>query len=147
MPEDLKVAESKNDGPRLLRAYLEFARLVMSGGFTPKIHEPKKRLDTWYLKNKVEEIARLKFPEMSFDTDALPFTDLCVRMNGTYLGAILTDDEQYLNSLSVKDVYAYSIEQLSIKNWEHGIIYSRNFWLNKEKVESDLYRIIGRQIG
>jgi hypothetical protein len=95
----------------------------------------------------VEEIARLKFPEMSFDTDALPFTDLCVRMNGTYLGAILTDDEQYLNSLSVKDVYAYSIEQLSIKNWEHGIIYSRNFWLNKEKVESDLYRIIGRQIG
>lgn len=84
---------------------------------------------------------------MSFDTDALPFTDVCVRLNGTYLAAILTDDEQYLNSLSAKDIYAYTVEQLLGKNWEHGILYSRNFWLNKEKVETDLFRIIGRQIG
>ncbi len=146
-PEDLKVEESRNEGPRLLKAYLEFARKVQQGEFVPRIHQDDKRDSPWYLKEKIRALAGLKLPSVSFETNALPFTDLCFRANGNYLGAILTDDERYLGSLSAKDLYAYTTDQLSAKHWEYRMVYSRNYWLDRQKVEEELFRLVGTQIG
>ncbi|HEX5172297.1 MAG TPA: AAA domain-containing protein [Cyclobacteriaceae bacterium] len=147
LPEDLKVEESRNEGPKLLKAYLEFARQVNKGEFTPKDYQPEKQESSWYLKTKMKEVARLRFPSMMFETNAMPFTDVCFRQNGNYLGALLTDDERYLNSLSAKDLYAYTMDQLSRKHWEHRMIYSRNYWLDRERVEDELLRLVGGQMG
>lgn len=146
-PEDLKVEESRNEGPRLLRAYLEFARKVQQGEFVPRIHQDDKRQSPWYLKEKIRALAGLKLPFVRFETNTLPFTDLCFRANGDYLGAILTDDERYLGSLSAKDLYAYTTDQLSSKHWEYRMVYSRNYWLDRQKVEEELFRLVGTQIG
>ena len=147
LPDDLKVDESRNDGPKLLKAYLEFARGVQNGEFKPREHQPDRQESSWHLKVRVKEMALTQFPSMTFESNALPFTDLCFRQNGNYLGAVLTDDERYLNSLSAKDLYAYTTDQLSRKHWEHRMIYSRNYWLDKEKIENELFRLVGSQIG
>ncbi len=146
-PEELKVDDSKNEGPKLLKAYLEFGRMVQEGQFEPKMYQTGKQESSWHLKTKVREMARVQFPDIIFETHALPFTDVCFRQNGNYMGVILTDDERYLNSLSAKDLYAYTTDQLARKHWEHRMIYSRNYWLDKEKIENDLLRLVGAQIG
>jgi hypothetical protein len=146
-PEDLRVDDSKNEGPKLLRAYLEFARLVDSGEFIPREHQTDKYESSWHLKQKIKEMVCLKFPSLNVEPNSLPFTDLCFRQNGNYLGAVLTDDERYFNSLSAKDLYAYTANQLMLKHWDHRMVYSRNYWLDKEKVENELLRLIGSQMG
>jgi hypothetical protein len=146
-PEDLRIDESKNEGPKLLRTYLEFARMVSAHKFIPREHQTDKQQSTWHLKQKIKEMAHLKFPSLNIDSNTLPFTDLCFREDDNYLGAVLTDDERYLNGLSAKDLYAYTTNQLTQKHWDHRMVYSRNYWLDQEKVENELLRLIGRQMG
>lgn len=146
-PEQLRTDDSKNRGPKLLRSYLEFAREVQKGEFIPQLHFEVTQSDNWYLKTKLKQWGEQKFPELTFDINALPLADICFRENKRYLGVILTDDESYLSSLSAKDVYAYTQEQLAKKHWDHRMIYSRNFWLDREKVENELIRLVGTQKG
>lgn len=144
-PDQLKTTRSKNQGPRLLKEYLEFCKKVQEGQFVLQ-HEPEeKHPDSWYLKTNLQRFALEKFPQADFQTNALPFTDLCVRRDGVWLGAVLTDDERYMSSLSVKDIHAYTPEHLSRKQWDYRSIYSRNYWLGRDRVENDLLRIMGIQ--
>lgn len=147
MPEQLRVDDARNEGPKLLKAYLEFCQKVQLGGFVPGNYTEGKHASSWYLKTQLKELGEQKFPQVVFMPNALPFTDLCIRHNGNYLGAILTDDERYLNSLSAKDVHAYTPEHLTQKKWDYRYIYSRNFWLDREKVENELMRMVGVQNG
>jgi DNA polymerase IIIc chi subunit len=146
-PEQLRVHEARNEGPKLLKAYLEFCRKVQNGEFVLHNYSDEKHTDSWYLKTHLKKLGEEMFPQADFQTDVLPFTDLCIRQNNTYLGAILTDDERYLNSLSAKDVHAYTLEHLTQKKWEYRYIFSRNYWLDREKVENDLMRMVGIQNG
>ena len=144
-PDQLKTTRSKNLGPRLLKEYLEFCKSVQEGEFVLQ-HDPgEKRPDSWYLKTNLQQFALEKFPQAEFQTNALPFTDLCVKRDGAWLGAVLTDDERYMSSLSAKDIHAYTPEQLSRKKWDYRSIYSRNYWLGRDRVENDLMRILGIQ--
>lgn len=143
LPEQLKTAKSKNQGPRLLKEYLDFCKKVQEGAFVLQHTPGEKRPDSWYLKTNLQRLALDKFPMAEFQTNALPFTDLCVRQEDTWLGAILTDDERYMSSLSAKDIHAYTPDHLSRKQWDYRCIYSRNYWLERDKVENDLMRILG----
>lgn len=142
-PEELKTAKSRNQGPRLLKEYLEFCKLVQEGKFVLEHSPGEQHPDSWYLKMKLQKLAIENFPQAEFQTNALPFTDLCVRRDGTWLGAVLTDDERYMSSLSAKDVHAYTPEHLVRKQWDYRCIYSRNYWLGQGKIENDLMRILG----
>jgi hypothetical protein len=146
-PEQLKTDKARNEGPRLLKQYLEFCRKVQDGEFVLHHEAEEKHSGSWYLKTNLAMLAREMFPDAEFQSNALPFTDLCVKRDGTWLGAILTDDERYLSSLSAKDVHAYTLEHLTRKKWDYRYIYSRNYWLDRTKVENDLMRILGIQNG
>lgn len=144
-PDQLKTTKSRNQGPRLLKEYLEFCKDVQEGKFVLQHNSEEQRPDSWYLKTNLQRFALEEFPQAEFRTNALPFTDLCVRRDGAWLGAILTDDERHLNSLSAKDLHAYTPEHLSRKQWDYRYIYSRNWWLGPGRVENDLLRILGIQ--
>lgn len=84
--------------------------------------------------------------EFTFDKNTLPFTDINVLQDDEHLGVILTDDARYFSSLSAKDVHAYTPALLTKKNWKYHMVFSRNFWKDRETVENDLMVFVGSQV-
>jgi hypothetical protein len=146
-PEQLHTEDLKNEGPRLLKKYLEFAREVDQRRFTPTVYSNGKQQTSWYLNQQLKNWGEEKFPEFKFEVNRLPLADLHIKNDNTYLGIVLTDDMHYFSSLSEKDFFAYMPGLMTRKHWDYHYVFSRNLWQDKEKVEEDLLRFIGSRIG
>jgi hypothetical protein len=145
-PEQLNVEGVKNEGPKLLRKYLQFAKEVDQGTYRPHARSPITKNKDWYLSARIKEWGEDRLNEFSFQTDAMPFSDVGVLRENQHLGIILTDDVRYFSSLSVKHSHAYIPAILTQKNWKYRMIYSRNFWKDREKLEEDLIFFIGSRV-
>ena len=145
-PDQLKVEKIKNEGPKLLRKYLQYAQAVDEGSYRPHSKAPIVKNKAWYLSNRIKDWGENRLDKFVFQTDALPFSDVGVLQGDQHLGIILTDDLRYLNSLSVKQSHAYIPAILTQKNWKYQMVYSRNFWKDREKIESELMVFIGSQL-
>ncbi|MEX1241558.1 MAG: AAA domain-containing protein, partial [Cyclobacteriaceae bacterium] len=145
-PEQLHTEDVKNEGPRLLKKYLEFARDVDQRRFVPTLYGNGKQKSTWYLNYQIKTWGEEKFPEFKFEVNRLPLADVHIRNDQGYLGIVLTDDMHYYNSLSEKDFFAYMPSLMARKNWDYHYVFSRNLWQDKEKVEEDLLRFIGTKM-
>jgi hypothetical protein len=145
-PEDLRTEELKNEGPKLLQKYLEFARDVHQRKFRPQVRPAIRQQTAWYLNTRLKKWGEQKFSNLQFEIDSLPMADLYVKNNDQYLGMVRTDDTHYLASLSVKDAFAYAPALFEQKNWDSCFIFSRNLWQDPEKVEEDLLRFIGSKV-
>jgi hypothetical protein len=145
-PEQLRTDDLKNDGPRLLRKYLEYARDVDQRRYVPSAHMNGKKDRSWYLNHQIKSWGEERFPEYNFEVNRLPLADLHIRNSNGYLGIVLTDDMHYFSSLSEKDFFAYMPALMARKNWNYHYVFSRNLWQDKEKVEDDLLRFIGSRI-
>ncbi len=145
-PEELRTEELKNDGPKLLKKYLEFAREVDQRRFIPTVNGEAKQKASWYLNHQVKDWGEGKFPDFRFEVNRLPLADLLIKNENYYLGIVITDDLHYYNSLSVKDFFAYLPTLMTHKKWDYHYVFSRNLWQDKEKVEEDLLRFIGTKI-
>jgi hypothetical protein len=147
-PEQLRTEDIRNEGPRLLRKYLEFARDVYSKTYKPHVDQGIKQPATWFLNAQIKKWSSAKFNNLQFETDTLPLADLSFRRDGHHLGILMTDDARYYTSLSVKDSFAYVPQLLGQKNWDYHLVFSRNFWQNRERFEDSLQRFIGsRAVG
>jgi hypothetical protein len=129
----------------LLKDYLAFAREVSAGRYRPQSPIPSQHTKAWFLSRRLQEWSASRLPEFIFDTEALPFTDINVLKDDQYLGVILTDDVRYFSALSAKDVHAYTPALLTQKKWKHLMVFSRNFWKDREKVETELMLFVGSQ--
>ena len=135
-PQELKVDAAKNEGPKLLREYMEFARTVSDGNYKPTPSPMTKASTGWYLKSKLEEWLK---NEVHCDAKSeLPFADITISSNNEYLGVISTDDELYYQSPSIKDVHVYTPFTLSAKHWKYKGVFSRNYWQNEEAIKEEL---------
>jgi len=139
LPQQLKVDDAKNQGPKLLKKYLEYALQVSSGSFQPQVDEGKQHRANWYLKNKLMNMTFDQEVNFKMDTE-MPFADLTVKNGKQYLGLVLTDDNLYHQSISIKDMHIYTPFTLSAKNWKFIGVYSREYWHNKEAVKERLLR-------
>lgn len=138
-PHQLDVSKTKNEGPRLLRKYLEYAKEVSEKKFVPSSNETIEFGQHWYLKNKLSAWESEYGAEFSSE---LPFADITVRQNGAYQGLMLTDDDQFYNGVSVKDTFVYKPGLLQQKQWKHLFFHSRGFWLDKDKVREKMGRFL-----
>jgi AAA domain-containing protein len=135
-PRELKVATAKNEGPKLLKAYMEFAKLVSEGKYKPTPLPMEGNSADWYLKTKLEKWLK---EEVQCDARAeLPFADITISNKQKYLGVISTDDDLYYQSPSVKDAHVYTPFTLSAKHWKYKGISSRNYWQNEEATKEEL---------
>ncbi|HEY9005723.1 MAG TPA: AAA domain-containing protein [Ohtaekwangia sp.] len=142
-PEQLKTEEVKNDGPRLLKQYLAFAREVDQRRFTPQTVNRDNERATWHLKKSLQRWSASRLQGFTFETNELPFTDITVKKQNQYVGVLLTDDTRYYQSESVKEAHAYTPALLAQKNWQYRVVHSRNFWRDREKVEHELILFAG----
>ena len=142
-PQELKVESSKNEGPKLLRAYMEFAKSVSEGKYKPLPSAMDIGSTDWYLKTKLEKY--LKNEVQCEAKSELPFADITISSNSNYLGVISTDDDLYYQSPSIKDFHVYTPFTLSAKHWKYKGFFSRNYWQNREATEEEL-RIFVNQV-
>jgi hypothetical protein len=145
-PEQLRTDDLKNEGPKLLKKYLEYARDVDQRKFVPTVYLNGKHRPSWYLNHQIKNWGEERFPEYQFEVNQLPLADLHIKNENGYLGIVLTDDMHYFNSLSEKDFFAYMPTLMARKSWNFHYVFSRNLWQDKEKVEDDLLRFIGSRM-
>ncbi len=138
LPQQLKIEETKNEGPKLLRKYLQYALEVSEGKFKPTIGQ-RRHSTTWYLKDKISEMLAKNQNGFQFEEE-MPFADLTIKRNKKYLGLVLTDDDLYHQSISIKDMHVYTPFTLSFKNWKFRAFSSREFWHSKENIQEILLK-------
>lgn len=124
-PSQLAIEQATHEGPKLLKAYLEYAHQVAEGNFVPYIRQSNYYVGGTLLKTKLAE------KNTTVET-VFPFADLTIRQDNRFKGLILTDDETYYQSLSPKDPHAYLPLLLQQKHWPYQRIYSRQYWLGEE---------------
>ncbi|KQS33271.1 AAA domain-containing protein [Dyadobacter sp. Leaf189] len=120
-PAQMQTDHTANAGPKMLKAYLEYALEVSQGKFQPVPVSAKQFRTDWLLK---ERLTRLR-PDYRKE---LPFGDVTIKEEGVYKGLILTDDDLYHESKSSKEPHAYLPLLLRQKNWPFRRIYSREYW-------------------
>jgi len=133
-PSQLKVEDVKNEGPKLLKEYLSYAKDVSEGKFKPTLPESTKHNVDWYLKYSLAETEYNKFSL----SQEMPFADLTMKEKEKPLGLILTDDDVYFQSFSAKEDFVYSTSLLKSKNWDYLTIHSRDYWQSPSSVEDRL---------
>ena len=139
-PDQLKVDNTKNEGPKLLKAYLQYSKQVSDRKFKPVLSGNDAHDADWYLKNKIQEIID---GELGIETKAdVPFADLSLQKDQKYKGLILTDDNFYHQSVSIKEAHAYRPFSFNRLDWPHRTFYSREFWHDKEVIKERIVRFI-----
>jgi hypothetical protein len=141
-PEELLVEDTANQGPKLLRNYLTYAREVSQHEFKPFVLPETLHSAQWYVKSKIRKMAETKFPDSEILENYLPFADLTVLHNHQHVGIILTDDENYFKSLSVKERHASLPELLDQKNWKYLGQFSRNYWQGLDKFINEIGKFV-----
>ncbi len=139
--QQLKVDDTKNEGPKLFKNYLEYAMSVSEGKFQYKPVEEHSFAQDWYLKQKIQNFSLDQSLQASLE-NTLPFADISIKKNNKYHAAIFTDDDLYYSNISVKDTHVYMPFTLSNKNWRFVGFFSREYWLDKEGVKEKLLRLI-----
>ena len=142
-PEELNTANSKNEGPKLLKAYLSYAKAVSDGTYALQKREFDGKNSGWYLGQQLQKW------QADFGVDfveELPFADLTVKSGSTYKSLVLTDDDLYFTSPSEKEMFVYRPKTFANKGWKFRLFHSRNFWLHPEKVKENMGRFLEKDI-
>jgi superfamily I DNA and/or RNA helicase len=121
LPNQLRVEDAINEGPKLLKKYLEFALEVSNGEFVPKPLVASTSAKSLSLQQAL-------INRNSQYINELPFADITVKDKDAYESLILTDDNLYFQSTSPKETHAYLPFALAQKNWRFRRIWSREFW-------------------
>lgn len=140
-PQQLKVDETKNEGPQFLKRYLEYAMNVSDNKFVYESTEDGNFDANWYLKSKITSLQFDNSKEFSLDY-SLPFVDVSIKKKNKYYAVLFTDDNLYFKNISVKDTHVYMPFTLSHKNWRFTGFFSREYWLNKDGVKERILKLL-----
>ncbi|WKN43154.1 AAA domain-containing protein [Tunicatimonas pelagia] len=145
LPEQLKVENTKNRGPKLLKQYLEYAHQVSAGNYQAPLPEVSDHRVEWFLDRHLQQWAEANLKEVQLQR-RLPFADLTILAQAKnkveYLGLIMTDDDLYFQSPSAKEAHVYRSELFQEKYWKFKNVYSRQLWQNADHVFSEIKRFI-----
>jgi superfamily I DNA and/or RNA helicase len=144
MPDQLHVDDTLHNGPKLLKDYLQFVLDVSKGQYEPFKRVSTSKKFTGKLKEEIKEWASGKWTEYQLEENRLPFYDLTVRLNNRTIGAILTDDAYYHQSLSAKADHALTPHLLELKHWPFLRVYSRNYWQDPDKFFNEISKFMNR---
>jgi hypothetical protein len=137
-PEDLKVDDAKNRGPKLLKEYLVYAKESSHRTGPASVYEVDRHPASWYLKRVIKNEIHYSFTLQS----NVPFCDFMIGRNDQYSALLLTDDDHYYENPSAKSAHGLIPRALLQKNWRYKMLYSRNHWLNPEKFWNEIKKMV-----
>jgi hypothetical protein len=126
-PDQLPVENTRNRGPKLLKAYLEFAW---------KQHNPEPASAGGALSLLSARLAE----QVDLQPSSYPFATLTKPISGEMPTLVLTDDSVYQQHPSTKSWHGYVPRLLQEKEWKYLAVYSRQFCFDRKKVEAMLGR-------
>ncbi|PIB36790.1 DNA helicase I [Reichenbachiella sp. 5M10] len=145
LPQQLRVEDSKNEGPKLLKKYLEYAHQVSEGKLIKYDSSDTGHTQEWYLKSRIAKLGYEHFENIDL-VEEFPDIDLTIKEGEDYAGAVITDDMYYHQSVSVKDAHVYRDFTLRQKKWPFTRVYSRQLWMDPQHVKERINRLISRNI-
>lgn len=152
-PSELRVEDTKNDGPRILKKYLEYAFAVSNGDKVAA----KQILHSFGDSENASQNA-------SFDSDFLRQVynaltvagyevdtqvgiggysiDLAIKKDGKYLLGIECDGKLYHSSKSARERDYHRQKYLESRGWSIHRIWSTNWWKNPHREISKIATIV-----
>lgn len=143
LPAQIRAEDTKNPGPQLFRKFLEHAWSVSNRDWKPSVTTFEQHEDRWYLRNRLQLPQFHGFPHLDLQK-TYQFSDLTISQNTKNRGVILTDDEVFHDSPSVKDAFVYFPNLLTDKKWPYSRIYSRAFWLDRDTIQERMKMFLNR---
>ena len=155
-PEELTaVDDAKNNGPKLLKKYLQYARAVSER----RELEVKHILSSFDIKPKeddevgaYEEQIKAELEKLGYTVDTnLGNTDYKLSLGiydhelGRYVLGIECDYQSYKSGESVLERDVYRIKFLESRGWKIVRVWSRDWWQSRQKTLDDLVQKIERQ--
>jgi Superfamily I DNA and RNA helicases and helicase subunits len=140
-PHQLETSETKNEGPRLFKEYLNFAKDVSDQKFVATDFSQRGHDQCWYLKSRIVSWAKQKWAESEVEDADMPFYDLMVKQKGEPRGVLLSDDEFYYQALSARAPHGLPPLLLDQKNWPFLRVHSRNYWQDRERFFNEVSKL------
>ncbi len=152
-PEELTTVEfSKNNGPKLLKKYLQYARAVSQ----EKTNEASQILSTFSIQLKSDKKIVAFENEIKVELEKLGYiADTCLgnadyRISvgvydnklGRYILGIECDYSAFASSKNALERDIYRIHFLENKGWKIYRVWSRDWWLSREKVLANIVNAI-----
>ncbi|MHA6246719.1 AAA domain-containing protein [Pontibacter sp. CAU 1760] len=125
--EQLQVAHTLHQGPKLLQAYLLYAQQVSRRYFTYKPRQAPLATQVPMLKERLQQ-------QVETLQQKVPFADLTRVQGRRYTSVVLTDDDLYYSHVSVRHSHADVPQLLQQRHWPFTKVYSRQFWADREEV-------------
>ncbi|WP_448520665.1 AAA domain-containing protein [Rhodoflexus sp.] len=122
-PQQLQVENVANNGPRLLRAYLEYAYAVSEQApHVSAVVRGSEQLPDHSLASRLQSAdSRLRSGQ--------PFADLIATdENAVPTTMILTDDLPFYRAVSARSIFVYQPLHFNRKAWDYRYQFSRNWW-------------------
>lgn len=153
-PEELNVAGTKNAGPKLFKEYLRYVRAVSNGNKleTKIILEnlcPEKQLDVANVNSKMVDELEKKLKDAGYAVERnvgnanhkIPLAIYNKKKDKFVLG-IEFDYSAYQSSQSILERDIFHPSFLASRGWTTFRVWSRDWWLNKNKVVSQIKKKI-----
>lgn len=140
-PDQLKVEDTLNEGPKLLKKYLQFVLDVSKGNFSNTSGTNQKQT-ALYLRDKIKNWALEKWPDYLFEETRFPYFDFTLKKGDRVIGGLFTDDNIYFQSPSVKADHALTPQLMELRNWPYVRVYSRNLWQDPDKFFNEVSKLL-----
>lgn len=134
LSHELNTDDSKNEGPKLLKKFLYYAKNIQDNGYKPSTINQH----VWSFGKTLKETIQKQHDVESI----IPFSALTVMDNSSPIGLLMTDDETYHQFISVKEAHGYFPIELKSKHWTFQRFYSRNLWKNNKKFSDKVREFI-----
>lgn len=158
-PEELRVENSKNAGPKLLKKYLQYTRAVSdrdesgAADILKSLHTMKKdesivddHFDSPFEEEVCSKLRNRGYEVHSQIGDSGYRIDLAIYCNktSTYILGVECDGATYHSSPSARERDIYRQKFLEQKGWNIHRIWSKNWWRNPDKEIEKIMRVVVR---
>ncbi len=150
-PEDLHVDHAANEGPKLLKKYLQYARAVAGNdreradeiinGLTPRQESGPHESESGLAQEVARELRKMGFSVETRIGSSKHGVDLAVvdpKDSGHYALGIELDGESYASAPSAKEREVYRPRFLQNLGWNMHRISSRDWWLDRQGVLKEI---------
>ena len=154
-PEELMVDGTKNAGPKIFKSYLKYVRAVSNkkskeikyilDEFKPQLPQTSETV----IPNQLEQSIKEELEKLGYNVEVnLGNTNYKLSLGiydkklDRYLLGIECDYAAYNSSNSILERDVYRNKFLSSRGWRIMRVWSRDWWLNKNKVISNIVKEI-----
>ena len=142
-PSELATENTKYDGPKLLKSYLQYVKAVSENRTEEAFHilQSQKAPIIAFESNIMADYLENQLKKAGFYVirnfgDTQYKIDLAVKQteeDRTFLLAIECEGENYFSGETAKEREVYRRQLLHHHGWKTHRVWARNFWLNKDK--------------